>query len=171
MSLYIFIYYYITIYVCVPHFYYLSAFVGCRSSVFIRRIIYKFLNVCPFDFTAVAVSGKVERSLTGLTTPVGLTAVTPTYRPKSVRSMCNRSFGGLFYVVTMLFGLFCGCRGFCHRTESDRILFIKIKLDAETKINVCLKSKDYTNLVCNEALCHVHFETSFVLTCLASGEL
>ena len=23
------------------------------------------------------------------------------------------------YVVTMLFGFFCGCRGFCHRTESD----------------------------------------------------
>ena len=32
------------------------------SSVSIRRIIYKFLNVCPFDYTAVAVSGKVERS-------------------------------------------------------------------------------------------------------------
>ena len=24
-----------------------------------RRFIYKFLNVCPFDYTAVAVSGKV----------------------------------------------------------------------------------------------------------------
>ena len=32
------------------------------SSVSIRRIIYKFLNVCPFDYTAFAVSGKVERS-------------------------------------------------------------------------------------------------------------
>ena len=40
----------------------LSTLVGCWSSVSIRRIIYKFLNVCPFDFTAVAVSGKVERS-------------------------------------------------------------------------------------------------------------
>ena len=30
--------------------------------VSIRRIIYKILNVCPFDYTAVAVSGKVERS-------------------------------------------------------------------------------------------------------------
>ena len=56
------IYFYITIYVCVPHFYDLSALVGCWSSVYIRRIIYKFLNVCPFDYTAVAVSGKVERS-------------------------------------------------------------------------------------------------------------
>ena len=54
--------FYITIYVCVPHFYDLSALVGCWSSVYIRRIIYKFLNVCPFDYTAVAVSGKVERS-------------------------------------------------------------------------------------------------------------
>ena len=33
--------------------------------------MYKFLNVCPFDYTAVAVSRKVERSQTGLTTPVG----------------------------------------------------------------------------------------------------
>ena len=56
------IYYYITIYVCVIHFYYLSALVCCWSSVSIRTIIYKFLNVCPFDYMAVAVSGKVERS-------------------------------------------------------------------------------------------------------------
>ena len=40
----------------------LSALVGCRSSVSIRRIICNFLNVCPFDYTAVAVSGKVECS-------------------------------------------------------------------------------------------------------------
>ena len=52
----------IIMYVCVPHFYNLSALVGCWSSVFIRRIIYKFLNVYPFDYTAVAVSGKVECS-------------------------------------------------------------------------------------------------------------
>ena len=71
MSLYIFdilIYY---IYVCVPHFYDLSALVGCWSSVSIRRIIYNFLNVCPIDYTAVSVSGKVERSRTDLTTAVG----------------------------------------------------------------------------------------------------
>ena len=43
--------------------------VGPQSTL--RRIIYKFLNVFPFDYTAVAVSGKVERSQTGLTTPVG----------------------------------------------------------------------------------------------------
>ena len=56
------IYFYITIYVCVPHFYDLSALVDCWSSVSIRMIIYKCLNVYPFDFTAVAVSEKVEHS-------------------------------------------------------------------------------------------------------------
>ena len=35
------------------------------SSVSIRRIIYKFLNVGPFINTVVAVRGKVERSYTG----------------------------------------------------------------------------------------------------------
>ena len=59
-------------YICLcTTFYDLSTLVGCWSSVSIRRIIYKFLNVCPFDYTAVVVSGKVERSQTGLTTQVG----------------------------------------------------------------------------------------------------
>ena len=46
----------------VTYFHDLSTLVGCWSSVSIRRIIYKFLNVCPFDYTAVAVSGKVVRT-------------------------------------------------------------------------------------------------------------
>ena len=52
----------IPIYIFVPHFYDLSVFVGCCSSVSIRRIIYKFLNVCPFDYTAVVVNGKIVRT-------------------------------------------------------------------------------------------------------------
>ena len=41
-------------------FYDLSAWCGCWFGVYIiRRFIYKFLNVCPFDHTAVAGSGKV----------------------------------------------------------------------------------------------------------------
>ena len=45
-------------------FVYLSALVSCWSwLVSMRRVFfYKFLNVCPFDNTAVAVSGKVEGS-------------------------------------------------------------------------------------------------------------
>ena len=38
----------------------LSALVDCWSSFSIRRIIYQFFNVCPFDNIAVAVSGKVR---------------------------------------------------------------------------------------------------------------
>ena len=52
-------YTYITIHGCVPHFYDLSTLVGCWSLVYIRRVIYKFLNVCPFYYTAFLVSGKV----------------------------------------------------------------------------------------------------------------
>ena len=54
--------YYLAKYVGVPYFNDLSTLVGCWSSVSIRRINYKFLNVCPFDYMAVAVSGKVERA-------------------------------------------------------------------------------------------------------------
>ena len=54
-----------------------------------------------------------------------MTALTPTYRPMSVRNRCViEVFGGVFYVVMLLFGFFCGCRGFCHRTESDLFPFL-----------------------------------------------
>ena len=53
-----------------------------------------------------------------------LKIVTPTDRPKSVRNRCViKVFGGVFYVVTSLFGFFCECKGFCHRTESNLFLF------------------------------------------------
>ena len=57
----------------------------------------------------------------------GVIAVNPTDRTKSVRNRCLiKVLGGVFYVVTLLFGFFCGCRGFCHRllTESDFFLFL-----------------------------------------------
>ena len=42
--------------------------------------------MCPFDYTGVAVSGKVERSVTGLTTPIAwmLSVTTAIDRPKSL---------------------------------------------------------------------------------------
>ena len=56
----------------------------------------------------------------------GVTAVTPIDRPKSV---CNRCvievFGGVFYVVTMLYSV---GGGVCHRTESDLFLFVLIDM-------------------------------------------
>ena len=42
-----------------------------------------------------------------------------------LQSYCNRSFVRHFCVVTLIFGFFCVCRGFCHRTaESDLFLFL-----------------------------------------------
>ena len=60
MSLYIFLLYHIY-HLCFTFidFYDLSAWGGCWFDVYIRGFIYKFLNVCPFDYTAVAGSGKV----------------------------------------------------------------------------------------------------------------
>ena len=50
--------------------------------------------------------------------------VTPNERPKSVRNRCViEVFGGVF-VVTLLLGFFCGCSGFCQRTESDLFLIL-----------------------------------------------
>ena len=60
--------------------------------------------------------------------------VTPTDRSKSV---CNRClielFCGVVCVVTLPFWHFCWCRGFCHRTGSDLLLFVS------TALTVCLK--------------------------------
>ena len=56
---YIFDIYYLLTMLFVYWFYDLSAWCGCWFVVYIRRFIYKFLNVCPFDYTAVAGSGKV----------------------------------------------------------------------------------------------------------------
>ena len=52
-----------------------------------------------------------------------MAVVTPTDRPKSVHNRCAIDVLR-FCVVTLLFGFFCGCRGFCHRTESDLFLFL-----------------------------------------------
>ena len=63
-----------------------------------------------------------------------MTAVNPADRPKSVRNRCLiEVFGGVFYVVTLLFGFFCGCRGFCHRTESDLFLFLFVEKTPQKK--------------------------------------
>ena len=101
----------------------LSALVGCWSSVFIRRIIYNFLNVCPIDYTHFSVSGKLEIPWTGLTRPIGwlsLLQLTVLYRfTIVVYWKCLMAFS----VVTLLFGVFCKCKSLCHRSESDIFLF------------------------------------------------
>ena len=59
VNIYIFAIYYLSSMLYVYRFYALSAWGGCWFVVYIRRFIYKFLNVCPFDYTAVAGSVKV----------------------------------------------------------------------------------------------------------------
>ena len=58
----------------------LSAFVGCWSSVLIRRIFYRILNVCPFDYTAFAVSGKFWDPVNRFSNTSWEAVVTPTDR-------------------------------------------------------------------------------------------
>ena len=105
-------------------FYDLSDWSDCWFDVYIRRFIYKFLNVCPFDYAAVAGSGKVG-SLNQVNHTNWVAVVTPTDRPKSVRNRCLiELFCGVVCVFTLPFWHFRGCRGFCHRTESDLLLFV-----------------------------------------------
>ena len=89
------------LFICID-FYDISAWDGCWFVVYIRRFIYKYLNVCPFDYTAVAGRGKV-----GPVNQVNHTSyvavVTPTVSPKSVRNRCVLEiFYGVICVVTAL---------------------------------------------------------------------
>ena len=88
MSLYIFLLYYIyhLCFTCID-FYDLSVWGSCWFVVYIRRFIYKFVNVCPFDYTAVAGSGKVGPLNQVYHTSL-VAVVTPTDGPKSVRNYC-----------------------------------------------------------------------------------
>ena len=112
-------------------FYDLSAWGGCWFVVYIRMFIYKCLNVCPFDFKAVAVSGKVG-PVNQVNHTSWMAVVTQTDRPKSVRNRCViELFCGIVRVVTLPFWHFCWCRGFCHRTESDLFLFLSMHQSAK----------------------------------------
>ena len=65
--------------------------------------IYKILNVCPFDYTAVAGSGKV-RPVHQVNHISSVAVGIPTDRPKSVRNRCViERFCGVVCVVTLPF--------------------------------------------------------------------
>ena len=131
MSLYIFLLYniYHLCFTCID-FYDLSAWGGCWFVVYIRRLIYICFNACPFDYTAVAKSGKVG-PVNQFNHTSWVAVVTPTNRPKSVHNRCViELFCGVVCVVTLPFWHFCWCRGFFHRTGSDIFLFFLSKLSA-----------------------------------------
>ena len=71
ISLYIFLLYNIYHFcrMCID-FYDLSTWGGCWFVVYIRRFIYNFFNVCPFDLTAVSGCGRVG-PVKRITTQVG----------------------------------------------------------------------------------------------------
>ena len=50
------------------------------------------------------------------------------YRKIPVISTCVE----VEWIAPLLFGFFCGCRGFCHRTESDLFLFLFQVREKET---------------------------------------
>ena len=63
--------------------------------------------------------------------------VTPLDRPKSVRNCCLiELFCGVVCVVTLPFWYFCWCRGFCHRTGSDLLLFAQIRLLLQVPVSL-----------------------------------
>ena len=81
-----------------------------------------FWDICPFEYTAVAVSRKVGIPYIGLTTPVGwLLLLRHTVLSQS---LCNRSFCGDFVLSCCVLNFSLGVGGFCHRTESDLFLFL-----------------------------------------------
>ena len=43
--------------------------------------------------------------------------------PKSVLNRVIECFGGVF-VLSIVFQIFCSYQGFCHKTESDLLLFL-----------------------------------------------
>ena len=85
----------------VYRFYDLSAWVGCWFVD--SRFIYKVLNVFPFDYTAVAGSGKVG-PVNQVNHTSWVVVLTPTDRPKSVHNRCViELFCSVVYVVALLF--------------------------------------------------------------------
>ena len=89
--------------------------------------------MCPFDHTAVVVSGKVEILLTGLTTPVGC-CLPPTDRPKSFRNRCViEVFGGVFVLSRCFLDFSVGVGAFVIGLESDIFLFLLVNGTFEFK--------------------------------------
>ena len=113
MSLYIFLLYHIyhLCFTCID-FYDLSALGGCWFDVYIRKFIYKFLNVCPFDYTAVAGSGKVG-PVNQANHTSWVAVVIPTDRPsRSATAVKSNFFVALFVLSLWPFDISVGVGAF-----------------------------------------------------------
>ena len=114
--------------------------VGCWSSVSIGRIIYNFLYMCPFDYTAIAVVGRLG-SVNRFNDTSWMSVVTLNDRPKSVRNRCVIEFFGGVFVLSIGCWIFCWYRGFRHRTESNLVVFLLLYLRSP-KGGCCTTSDD-----------------------------
>ena len=156
MSLNIFLLYniYHVCFTCID-FYDLSIWGGCWFVVYIRRFVHKFLNVCPFDYTAVAGSGKVG-PVNQVKHTSWVAIVTSTERPKSVR---NRSVIKLFVLSSCPFDM-CWCRGFCLRTGSDLFLFLLVRALILNKFSIRNDTGAvtlyYISCLCSHHIQHLH---------------
>ena len=75
-----------------------------------------------------------------------MAVVTSTDRPKSVRNRCLiELFVALFVFFTLPFWHFRGCRGFCHKIESDFLLFVFVIKIISSNIHTSVydKRKDF----------------------------
>ena len=97
---------------------------GCWFVVYIRRFLDNFFKCVSFWLHGCC--GEWEGGPVNQVNHTSWVAVvTPTDRPKSVRNCCFiELFCGVVCVVTLPFGHFWWCRGFCHRTGSDLLLFV-----------------------------------------------
>ena len=88
--------------------------------VYIRRFIYKFLNVC-------GCCGEWEGWARNLVNHTQLDGCCYLNWPSLAgpQSLCNRTFWWHFccHFASKPVWNFCRCKGFCHRTESDLFLF------------------------------------------------
>ena len=73
---------------------------GVAWGCLYKEVIYKFLNVCPFDYTAVAGSVKVE-SVNQVNHTSWVAVVTATDRLKSVRNRCVIDFFVALFVLSL----------------------------------------------------------------------
>ena len=93
-----------------------------------------------------------------------MTDVTLTDLSKSVRNRCViEVFGGVFYVVTMFFGFFCGCMGVCHRIESDlflSVIYLEDMISLGKNLSQSVIFIDYIKIsmtLSTSSKCHTYF--------------
>ena len=88
--------------------------------------------------------------------------VTPTDRPKSVRNRCLiELFCGVAYVVALPFWHFCWCRGICHRTGSDLLLFVCITMILKSDLHKICNVKYATCPIIEQPAYIVHKQSTF----------